>query len=128
MKKPIINTPLYRKADRYEPHRCVVEKAVAIPHTAFEQMRLHPVRDSTYIKEYKDLMYYADNTDHCVLFIDNDSGDGMLVQAEGFDYARYSQFVPDARGLMETADAEQDYELEQPEETDCSEEPNMNMS
>ena len=104
MKKPTIHTPLYRKADRYEPHRCVVEKAVTIPHSEFEQMRQHPVQNNTYIKEYKDLMCYADGADHCVLFIDNDSGDGILVQAEGYDYARYSQFVPDARGLMETAD------------------------
>lgn len=103
MKKTTIHTPLYRKADRYEPHRCVVEKAVTIPHSEFELMRLHPIQDSIYIKEFKDLMCYADGADHCVLFIDEDSGDGMLVQAEGYDYARYSQFVPDARGLMETA-------------------------
>lgn len=49
-------------------------------------------------------MYYADNADHCVLFMDEVSGDGMLVQAEGYDYARYSQFIPDARGLVETSD------------------------
>lgn len=29
---------------------------------------------------------------------------------------------------MDTGDAEQDYELEHPEEADCAEEPNMNMS
>ena len=104
MKKPLLHAPLYHKANRYDPHRCIVEKAVTIPHTAFKQMRLHPIQDNTYIKEYKDLMYYSKGADHCVLFIDEYSGDGMLVQAEGYDYARYSQFVPDARGLMENAD------------------------
>ena len=47
-------------------------------------------------------MYTEDNTAHCLLFVDYDSGDGILVESEGSNYARKSQFVPNARALLES--------------------------
>ena len=38
---------------------------------------------------------------HCVLFVDSESGDGILVESEGAKYARKSQFIPNARALIE---------------------------
>ena len=38
---------------------------------------------------------------HCVLFVDSESGDGILVDSEGAKYARKSQFIPNARALIE---------------------------
>ena len=36
------------------------------------------------------------------MFVDYDSGDGVLVESEGSNYARKSQFIPNARALLES--------------------------
>ena len=45
-----------------------------------------------------------DNTAHCILFLDANGIDGILVEAEGVDYARKSQFIPNARAIIEAND------------------------
>ena len=45
-----------------------------------------------------------DNTAHCILFLDANGIDGILVEAEGADYARKSQFIPNARAIIEAND------------------------
>lgn len=60
------------------------------------------MHDNPYIAENRDLMY-TDSNDvaHCLLLVDYDSGDGILVESEGSNYARKSQFIPNARALVE---------------------------
>ena len=45
-----------------------------------------------------------DNTAHCILFLDANGIDGILVEAEGADYARKSQFIPNARAIIEQSE------------------------
>lgn len=49
---------------------------------------------------------YIDSSDtaHCLLMVDNDSGDGILVESEGMSYARKSQFIPNASALVENSE------------------------
>ena len=49
-------------------------------------------------------MYMEGNTAHCILFLDANGSDGILVEAEGSDYARKSQFIPNARAIVEAND------------------------
>jgi len=35
--------------------------------------------------------------------VDHDSGDGILVEADGCNYARKSQFIPNAKALAENS-------------------------
>ena len=60
------------------------------------------MHDDPYIVAYRDLMYTEGDTAHCLLFVDYDSGDGVLVESEGSNYARKSQFIPNARALLES--------------------------
>lgn len=63
------------------------------------------MRDDPYIAENCDLMYIDSNdTAHCLLMVDSDSGDGILVESEGMSYARKSQFIPNARALVENSE------------------------
>ncbi len=60
------------------------------------------MRDDPYIAENRDLMYIDSNdVAHCLLMVDYDSGDGILVESEGMSYARKSQFIPNVRALVE---------------------------
>ncbi|MBE6857538.1 MAG: hypothetical protein E7500_09015, partial [Ruminococcus sp.] len=104
MKKITFNAPLNHKAYSYEPMKIEVEKVIPLYGKRFEQMRDHPLEDAPEIIDNKDLMYMEGNTAHCILFLDANGSDGILVEAEGADYARKSQFIPNARAIIEAND------------------------
>ena len=104
MKKFVLNVPLTHKADGFAPIECVVERIVTIPQRYFDEMLEHPLQDSPYIAENKQYMWNDGDTAHCVLFLSYDTDDGILVQCEGYDYARRSQFIPDAKNLVFASD------------------------
>ena len=54
-------------------------------------------------------MYEDKNAYHCIMLLDEHGDDGLLIEAEGFDYPRLSMFVPDAALIYErykTSEAE----------------------
>ena len=104
MKKITFNAPLNYKACSYEPMQIEVEKVIPLYGKRFEQMRDHPLEDAPEIIENKELMYREGNTAHCILFLDANGNDGILVEAEGADYARKSEFIPNARAIVEAND------------------------
>ena len=101
MKKITFNAPLNHKAYSYEPMQIEVEKVITLYGKRFEQMRDHPLEDAPEIIDNRELMYMEGNTAHCILFLDGNGSDGILVEAEGADYARKSEFIPNARAIIE---------------------------
>ena len=100
--KPVIYSDLLRKRSDFNVHRCVVEKTLAISHEDFLELKNHPLRDNDLIAENVDLMYCdSENTFHCLLIYDNEQGDGILIESEGYSYARYAQYVPQAKIIYE---------------------------
>ena len=68
----------------------MVEKAVAISHAEFDELKSHPLHDNELIAENVDLMYCdKDGNYHCLLVYDSQNGDGLLIESEGASYARY---------------------------------------
>ena len=104
MKKITFNAPLNHMAYIYEPMQIEVEKVIPLYGKRFKQMRDHSLEDVPEITENSDLMYMEGNTAHCILFLDANGNDGILVEAEGSDYARKSQFIPNARAIIEAND------------------------
>ncbi len=104
MKKTTFNAPLNHKAYSYEPMQIEVEKVIPLYGKRFEQMRDHPLEDAPEIIENRELMYMKGNTAHCILFLDASGSDGILVEAEGADYARKSQFISNARAIIEQSE------------------------
>ena len=68
------------------------------------------------------MFYGADNSFHCLLVYDKDQGDGLLIEAEGYNYARLAQYIPQAKLIYENFCQSQ--QLEQDETEDES----MDMS
>ena len=104
MKKITFNAPLNHKAYSYEPMQIEVEKVIPLYGKRFEQLRDHPLEDAPEIIENRDLMYREGNTAHCILFLDANGSDGILVEAEGSDYARKSEFISNARAIIEQSE------------------------
>ena len=102
-KKLIINTNLLRKESEFRTKSCLVEKAIAVSHGEFEYLKNHPLCDNDLIAENADLMYCDSNDNyHCLLIYDEEQGDGLLIESEGTSYARYAQYIPRARELVES--------------------------
>ena len=98
--KLILNADLNYKAVDYAPERCVVEKVIEVYDTEFKSFIEKPMKNNYYLSRFKSLMGFYDEGYHGVLFVNKDSGDGLLVNSEGADYARYSQFIPNASGII----------------------------
>lgn len=100
--KLMINTALLRKESEFRTKSCVVEKAIAISHAEFDDLRRYPLRDNMLIAKNADLMYCdSDDNYHCLLIYDEEQGDGLLIESEGTSYARYAQYIPKAKELVE---------------------------
>ena len=55
--KLIINTNLLRKELEFKTKSCAVEKAIAVSHAEFDNLKRHPLQDNDLIAENADLMY-----------------------------------------------------------------------
>lgn len=101
--KFFINANLLRKESEFKTQTCVVEKAVAISHAEFDELKNHPLHDNELIAENVDLMYCdKDGNYHCLLVYDSQNGDGLLIESEGASYARYAQYISGAKELVKS--------------------------
>lgn len=97
----IIRTELKRKEPRLETERCQVEKIIELPESEFESFRCNLLNDYSFISENKDMMHGDTNgLVHCLLVLGKGREDGVLVDSEGSDYARYAAHINGARGLV----------------------------
>lgn len=98
--KLILNTTLLRKEPCYEPKPCIVERVVEMSAGAFGKLISKPLDDHYIISKNSDLMYHDGDFCHCILAVDMLNGDGLLIEADGSGYARYSQYIPHAKDIV----------------------------
>lgn len=100
IRKPAMKTNFIRKATSTElipQDEFVIEKEVVIDKDLFECFIKDPLNDYDFIKENLEHMF-CDNLSvfHCI-FVTSDSHDfGILVESEGYHYARYIAYLPKA--------------------------------
>lgn len=98
-----INTKLQSKMERWEYDRCQVDVTVTLPHSDFEHFRRNMMQRQEFItKALSELPVTNDNTRHCIMVLDEEADDGILVDPQGYDYARYSAYVPNAKQIVQT--------------------------
>jgi hypothetical protein len=96
-----MNAHLYHKADDYRAEPCEVEKIIEVSRSEFAELYRYPLKDYDFIAENKEgLRCDEQGVSHCLLVIGEGSNDGILVCAEGYDYARYSAHIPNARQIV----------------------------
>ena len=96
----IIQAELRRKQSEYEGEACVVDKVIELPAQRFQQFSRALLADYDFIAENKNAIRHDDAARHCLLILDAEGTDGILVDPQGYNYARYSAFVPNARSLL----------------------------
>ena len=103
----VINAVMSRKVTDFHTKPYIVEKAVPLTEDQFFYFKTHLMKDSDIIADNIDHMYEDKNgVQHCLILYDNEGGDGILVDSSGYDYARYCQYVPKAKELVEQHEIE----------------------
>lgn len=99
--KLILNANMICKSSGFRPQKYAVEKVIEVSDEEFRHFVEAPTLRNYYLPQYKELMGYYDDSYHGVLFVNEENGDGLLVNSEGADYARYSQYVPNAKDIIQ---------------------------
>ena len=89
-----------RKEEEIRSQHCVIEKVLELSESEYARFYQSPLAEYDFITGHRDLMRQdSDGTRHCLLVLGENQEDGILVDAEGYDYARYHAFLPNARQL-----------------------------
>ena len=96
----IIQAELKRKQSEYEGEACSVDKVIELPAQRFQQFIRALLADYDFIAENKTAIRHDTDSRHCLLILNANGTDGFLVDPQGYNYARYSAFVPNARSLL----------------------------
>ena len=96
----IIQAELKRKQSEYKGEACSVDKVIELPAQRFQQFSRALLADYDFIAENKTAIRHDTDSRHCLLILNANGSDGFLVDPQGYNYARYSAFVPIARSLL----------------------------
>lgn len=92
-----------RKVNRFPASDCEIEKIMELTDEEYLSFRSHLLKDTDFIAENKKLMYSDENrVQHCLLVLGQSGTEGILIQSEGYDYARYASLLPGAKDFVVT--------------------------
>jgi hypothetical protein len=78
----------------HEKSQFVIEKVMELDKDEFDKFSVDLLSDYDFIKENIDLMYVdSDGVWHCILVKLKDGCESILIESEGYDYARYSSYL-----------------------------------
>lgn len=94
-----------RKEPCFDVRDCYIEKVIVLPELKYRYFRSHMLESYDFIAENVGLMYSEYLCDHyylehCLLIMGEDSEDGILVESEGSDYARYTSYQPNIKSYI----------------------------
>ena len=96
----ILNVVLQHKAEEIRTHDCAVDKIIELNGDDYSMLYQDLYSEYPYIKENSAWMRTDENNvSHCLLVLCEGMDDGILIYSAGYDYPRYSAFVPHARQI-----------------------------
>ncbi len=91
-----------RKEVCFEPSECEIEKVIHLSDSEFARFQQTLLDNYVFLHENADLMRVEDGVTHCLLVVGESFEDGILVNSEGSDYARYAAYFPNAKSFLIT--------------------------
>lgn len=88
------------KPSSFQLDDCQIEKIVELSREEFCKLRITPLVDQPFIAKHKGCMFSEDGVLHCLLALDKDGSDGVLIESEGYNYPRYAAYVPGMREIV----------------------------
>lgn len=93
------------KPSNFQMDDCQIEKVVDLSYEEFCKLKISPGERQTCVIENKSYMFSMDSIMHCLLVLGQGGNDGILIEAEGYDYPRYASYIP---GMRDIVNAEMD--------------------
>ena len=91
-----------RKEVCFEPSECEIEKVIHLSDSDFARFQQTLLDNYDFLHENADLMRVENGVTHCLLVVGETFEDGILVNSEGSDYARYAAYFPNAKSFLLT--------------------------
>lgn len=82
-----------------QPIRVEVVKAILLPQRQFRRFAANLLRDMPFLAENKHLTGYDGGVTRCLLVTAPNERGGILVDCQGYNYARYSAYLADKTDL-----------------------------
>lgn len=124
MQPYLLKVPLQRKDPEIHFETCQVDRVIELRESEFRFFTRNLMQEYDFLREYNDrcLGEFPEGVRCGVLVLGQGSDDGVFVCTEGYDYARYSAYIPNARQIMMLKDypALQDYSVKMKRLADAS--------
>lgn len=92
----------HRKEACFEPSECEIEKVIHLSDSDFARFQQTLLDNYDFLHDNADLMRVENGVTHCLLVVGETLEDGILVNSEGSDYARYAAYFPNAKSFLLT--------------------------
>ena len=89
-----------RKEACFEPSECEIEKVIHLSDSDFARFQQMLLDNYDFLHDNADLMRVENGVTHCLLVVGETFEDGILVNSEGSDYARYAAYFPNAKSFL----------------------------
>ncbi len=91
-----------RKISEFHTRECAINGIELMNDKEFETFSKNLLSEQSFITDRKDEMY-IDTTGqiHGLLALNKDSGDGILIDSQGYDYPRYVAFMPNIKPYID---------------------------
>jgi hypothetical protein len=91
-----------RKISAFHTRECVINGIEIMNEKEFEEFSNNLLDDRTFITDRKEEMYIdSAGQIHGLLALNKDSGDGILIDSQGYDYPRYVAFMPNIKPYID---------------------------
>lgn len=95
------NAIFFRKVVEMETQPCVIEAIEVMSQNDYEIFSNSLLKDRLFIADKKDAMFMDSlGRMHCILALNEESGDGILIDSSGYDYGRYVAFMPNIKSYI----------------------------
>lgn len=98
----LTNAIFERKIDALRTKPCAIEAIEVMSSEEYENFKSNLLSDRAFIADRKEDMFTdSSGKIHCLLAMNEESGDGILIDSSGYDYARYVSFMPNIKDYIE---------------------------
>ena len=99
-RKPVQAADLQDDTPIIKPAPFQIVREIVLSEAQYRRFQANLMANAPFIAAHTDLTGYDERTGYCCLLVTSRKRqDGILVDSEGYDYARYAAFVSDKRLL-----------------------------
>lgn len=98
-----LNARMERKVEQINLSRCQIRMVQVLPKTEFDAVLKRPMESREIFHRFEEKADFDVNrqAQNCLLLLNDSNEDGLLVDTQGYSYARYTCYAPSIRASVE---------------------------